>query len=87
MQRFRLVDVDGNDLGPFVANGRWNPGDRIHRGSQGDLVVLRMVEADASDNVDGYLVPVRVVAGRSAPVDVVDVGCLEAAVGLLTDHV
>ncbi len=56
MQRFRLVDAAGNDLGPFVANvARWNPGDRIHRGSEGDLIVLRMVEADDSDNVDGYL--------------------------------
>ena len=57
MQRFRLVDGDGNDLGPFVANvAWWNPGDRIHRGSEGDLLVVRMVEADADDNVDGYLV-------------------------------
>ena len=57
MQRFRLVDADGNDLGPFVTNAaRWNPGDRIHRGSEGDLIVLRMVDADADDNVDGYLV-------------------------------
>jgi hypothetical protein len=57
MQRFRLVDADGNDLGPFVATtADWKPGDRIYRSSEGDLVVLRMVEADGSDNVDGYLV-------------------------------
>ena len=57
MHRFRLVDADGNDLGPFVSNtARWEPGDRIYRSSEGDLIVLRTVEADASDNVDGYLV-------------------------------
>jgi hypothetical protein len=57
MQRFRLVNVDGDDVGPFVTStADWKPGDRIYRSSEGDLIVLRVVEADASDNVDGYLV-------------------------------
>ncbi len=57
MQRFRLVDTHGNDLGPFVApTARWKSGDRIYRSSEGDLVVLRIVVADATDNVDGYIV-------------------------------
>ena len=57
MQRFRLVDAQGKDLGPFVAKtARWKPGDRIYRGSEGDLIVMRMIKADVSDNADGYLV-------------------------------
>ena len=58
MPRYRLIDAESaNDLGPFVTNtAEWKPGDRIYRGSEGDLIVLRMVEADASDNVDGYLI-------------------------------
>ena len=57
MQRCRLVDAVGDDLGPFVTKtARWKPGDRIYRSSEGDLIVLRVVEADTADNVDGYLV-------------------------------
>jgi hypothetical protein len=54
MQRFGLVNADADDLGPFVTNtADWKPGDRIYRSSECDLIVLRAVEADASDNVDG----------------------------------
>jgi hypothetical protein len=57
VRRFRLLDEAGNDLGPFVSNtALWKPGDRIYRSSEGDLVVLRQVDADATDNVDGYLI-------------------------------
>ncbi len=57
MRRFRLVNADADDLGPFVTNtADWKPSDRIYRSSECDLIVLRAVEADASDNVDGYLV-------------------------------
>jgi hypothetical protein len=54
---YRLITPDGDDLGPFrAATADWNEGDRIHRGSGGDLVVVRLVAAEPGDNVDGYLV-------------------------------
>jgi hypothetical protein len=57
VQRYRLVDPDGNDLGPYVTNTTlWKPGDRVYRGSEGDLIVLRLVDAETSDDIDGYLV-------------------------------
>ena len=45
---FRFLDEAGNDLGLFVAsNPTWQPGDRIYRGSQGDLIVVRVVDAES----------------------------------------
>jgi hypothetical protein len=57
MPSYRLISVDGDDLGPFrAAVPDWNAGDRIHRGRGGDLVVVRLVAAEPDDEVDGYLV-------------------------------
>ena len=57
MPSYRLIQTSGEDLGSFRAAARdWNPGDRIHRGSRGDLVVVRLVTAEPGDDVDGYLV-------------------------------
>jgi hypothetical protein len=54
---YRLISVDGDDLGPFrAAVPDWHTGDRIHRGKRGDLVVVRLVSAEPGDEVDGYLV-------------------------------
>jgi len=54
---YRLISVEGDDLGPFRASARdWREGDRIHRGRGGDLVVVRLVAAEPGDEVDGYLV-------------------------------
>lgn len=57
MPRFRLLDEDGADLGPFrsVVNV-WRPGERIHRGAGDHLEVVRVVEAEDGDDVDGYLI-------------------------------
>lgn len=56
MPSYRLISVDGDDLGPFRASApNWRAGDRIHRG-EGDLVVVRLVSAEPGDTVDGYLV-------------------------------
>jgi hypothetical protein len=53
---YRLISVEGDDLGSLRAPAPdWHPGDRIHRGG-GDLVVVRLVEAEPDDKVDGYLV-------------------------------
>jgi len=56
--RSPLIDAENaNDLGAFMANTtQWKSGDRIRRSSEGDLIVLRLVEADADDKIDGYLV-------------------------------
>ena len=54
---YRLISVEGEDLGSFRATGSgWSPGDRIQSGRAGDLVVVRLVAAEPDDEVDGYLV-------------------------------
>jgi len=54
---YRLITPEGDDLGPFrAATSVWREGDRIHRGSGGDLLVVRLVPAEQGDEVDGYLV-------------------------------
>ena len=57
MPSYRLITPEGIDLGPFrAATPNWREGDRIHRASGGDLVVVRLVTAEPGDEVDGYLV-------------------------------
>ncbi len=57
MAAYRLISVEGDDLGPLrAAVPNWSEGDRIHRGRSGDLVVVRLVAAEPGDEVDGYLV-------------------------------
>lgn len=58
MPRFRLINVDGDDLGPFQAAApNWAAADRIHRGGyHRDLVVVQLVPAEDGDDADGYLV-------------------------------
>lgn len=57
MPSYRLISVDGEDLGRFrAAVPSWQEGDRIHRGASSDLVVVRLVAAEEGDEVDGYLV-------------------------------
>jgi hypothetical protein len=54
---YRLITADGEDLGSVrAATSEWREGDRIHRGSGGDLLVVRLVTAEHGDEVDGYLV-------------------------------
>jgi hypothetical protein len=55
--RFRLLTTSGDDLGLFqVPAPDWSEGDRIHRRAGNDLVVVRVVPAEAGDDVAGYLV-------------------------------
>lgn len=57
---YRLISADGEDLGSLrAAVPKWSPGDRIHRGRGGDLLVVRLVAAEPDDEVDGYLVVER----------------------------
>ena len=57
MPSYRLISSDGDDLGAFkAANPDWSAGDRIQRGRDGDLRVVRLVAAEPDDEVDGYLV-------------------------------
>jgi hypothetical protein len=54
---YRLITAEGEDLGSLRASApTWQEGDRIHRGSGGDLVVVRFVDAEPGDDVNGYLV-------------------------------
>ena len=57
MPSYRLIGTSGEDLGSLrAAVPRWRPGDRIHRGNGGELVVVRLVDAEPEEEVDGYLV-------------------------------
>ena len=57
MPSYRLISAEGEDLGSLRASApTWREGDRIHRGSGGDLVVVRFVDAEPGDEVHGYLV-------------------------------
>ena len=60
MPTYRLISVEGEDFGSLRASApAWRAGDRIHGGRNGDLVVVRLVEAEPDDEVDGYLVVER----------------------------
>jgi hypothetical protein len=62
---YRLITATGDDLGSFrAATSEWREGDRIHRGTGGELRVVRLVPAEPGDEVDGYLV---VEAAPAAP--------------------
>ena len=57
MPSYRMISVEGEDFGSLRAPAPdWRAGDRIHRGRGGDLLVVRLVEAEPGDEVDGYLV-------------------------------
>ena len=57
MPSYRLITAEGEDLGSLRASApTWQEGDRIHRGTGGDLVVVRFVDAEPGDDVNGYLV-------------------------------
>ncbi len=57
---FRLIDEDGDDLGPFMSSEpNWHAGHQIQRGSDDTLEVVRLVAAEEDDDVNGYLVVKR----------------------------
>jgi hypothetical protein len=54
--RFRLLDVEGNDLGPLVSQqSHWSVGERVHRGSDEWIVSAVVPSEDAMDSM-AYLV-------------------------------
>jgi hypothetical protein len=57
LYRYRLVDVEGNDLGPFVSSERdWKPGDTIPRGNGDVLRVTAVVDPEPGQDFSAYLV-------------------------------
>jgi hypothetical protein len=55
--RYRLIDADGNDLGPFVSKVEdWKPGDRIGRSKAEDMLITAVVEAEPDAGFKAYLV-------------------------------
>lgn len=57
MYRFRLIDENGDDLGPFVSSRHsWREGDTIARRPAERLAVVRVVEAEEDASFRAYLV-------------------------------
>jgi hypothetical protein len=55
--RFRLLDVEGNDLGPLVSQeAHWSVGQRVHRGSGDEWVVTAVVPSEDAMDCVAYLV-------------------------------
>jgi hypothetical protein len=56
LSRYRLLKDDGTDLGLLVGGDlRSRPGDRLYRGATA-LQVVRIVEADPTERLRGYVV-------------------------------
>jgi hypothetical protein len=57
VSRYRLLDEQGDDLGPFHTSApAWAAGDRIPRGPGKNLIVVAYTPAFDGDDVAGYLV-------------------------------
>ena len=57
MDRFRLIDEDGVDLGPFVATRTvWEIGERIARSPAERFLIMNVVPAEPHDSFTAYLV-------------------------------
>jgi hypothetical protein len=55
--RYRLIDTDGTDLGPFVSKRQdWKPGDRIDRSKGEDMVITAVIEPEVDAGFQAYLV-------------------------------
>jgi hypothetical protein len=55
--RYRLIDAQGTDLGPFVSNDpEWQPGSTIARGADDVLRVIAVVESEDDREFRAYLV-------------------------------
>ena len=54
--RYRLIDAEGTDLGPFVSKRLdWKPGERIGR-SKEDMLVTAVIEPEEHAGFQAYLV-------------------------------
>jgi hypothetical protein len=55
--RFRLIDSEGTDLGPFVSKRPdWKPGERIGRSKGEDMLITAVVEPEQGAGFQAYLV-------------------------------
>ncbi len=55
--RFRLIDSEGIDLGPFVSKRHhWKPGERIGRSKAEDMLITAVVEPEDDAGFQAYLV-------------------------------
>jgi hypothetical protein len=55
--RYRLIDAEGIDLGPFVSKSSdWEPGDRIGRSRGEDMLITAVVEPEEDAGFLAYLV-------------------------------
>jgi hypothetical protein len=62
--RYRLIDAEGNDLGPFVSKvPDWKPGDRIGRSKGEDMLITAVIEPEDDVGFQAYLVVLRVGSG------------------------
>jgi hypothetical protein len=65
--RYRLIDAEGTDLGPFVSKRRdWEAGEPIGRSRGQDMVITAVVKPEGDAGFLAYLVVVPVVRGDSA---------------------
>jgi hypothetical protein len=57
--RYRLVDADGNDVGPFVSKRKdWKPGERIGRSRGEDMRITAVIRPEDDVGFEAYLVVV-----------------------------
>lgn len=55
--RFRLIDSDGIDLGPFVSKRHdWKPGERIGRSKGENMLITAVIEPEENAGFQAYLV-------------------------------
>jgi hypothetical protein len=62
--RYRLIDADGIELGPFVSKTQnWKPGDRLGQSKGEDMVVTAVIEPEDDAGFLAYLVVSSPVSG------------------------
>jgi hypothetical protein len=55
--RYRLIDAEGTDLGPFISKRQaWKPGERIGRSKGEDMLITAVVEPEEDADFQAYLV-------------------------------
>jgi hypothetical protein len=55
--RFRLIDAEGTDMGPFVSKRPdWKPGERIGRSKGEDMLITAVIEPEEGAGFHAYLV-------------------------------